>query len=59
MEHLMLAIRLRWKLQLGTPHQRSYIKKVPAVVTDAMKKLEAEIACTGFVQQESSSSLVN
>ena len=26
--------------------QRSYIKTVPAVVTAAMKRLEAQIACT-------------
>jgi integrase len=31
--------------------QRSYIKTVPQVVTAAMKRLEAQIACTVVVQQ--------
>ena len=39
--------------------QRSYIKTVPETVTAAMKRLEARIAYTALVQQESSSSLVN
>ena len=39
--------------------QRSYIKTVPEVVTAAMKKLEAQIACTALVQQEAPSGLVN
>ena len=39
--------------------QRSYIKTVPEVVTAAMKRLEAQIACTALVQQETSSGLVN
>ena len=39
--------------------QRSYIKTVPEVVTAAMKRLEAQIACTALVQQESPSGLVN
>jgi integrase len=39
--------------------QRSYIKTVPRVVTAAMKQLEAQIACTAFVQQEPVSDLVN
>lgn len=39
--------------------QRSYIRTVPDVVTAAMKRLEAQLACTALVQQESSSSLVN
>jgi len=39
--------------------QRSYIKTVPEVVTAAMKRPEAQIACTALVQQESSSGLVN
>jgi integrase len=33
--------------------QRSYIKTVPRVVTDAMKRLEAKIACAADVQQVS------
>ena len=39
--------------------QRSYIKTVPRVVTAAMKQLEAQIACTAFVQQKPVSDLVN
>jgi integrase len=31
--------------------QRSYIKTVPSVVTEAMKRLEAKIACAADVQQ--------
>jgi integrase len=39
--------------------QPSYIKTVPEVVTAAMKRLEAHIACTAVVQQQPSSGLVN
>jgi len=39
--------------------QRSYIKTVPEVVTAAMKRLEAQIACTALVQQVSPRGLVN
>jgi integrase len=39
--------------------QRFYIKTVREDVTAAMKRLEAQIACTAFVQQESPSDLVN
>jgi integrase len=39
--------------------QRSYIKTVPEVVTAAMKRLEAHVACTAVVQQQPSSGLVN
>jgi integrase len=39
--------------------QRSYIKTVPQVVTAAMKRLEAQIACTAVVQQQPPSNLVN
>ncbi len=39
--------------------QRSYIKTVPQVVTAAMKRLEAQIACTAVVQQQPPSGLVN
>lgn len=31
--------------------QRSYIKTVPKVVSDAMKQLEARILCAAVVQQ--------
>ena len=33
--------------------QRSYIKTVPSVVTEAMKQLEEKIACAADVQQVS------
>jgi integrase len=33
--------------------QRSYIKTVPSVVSDAMKRLEEKIACAADVQQVS------
>lgn len=33
--------------------QRSYIKTVPSVVTEAMKRLEEKIACAALVQQVS------
>jgi len=39
--------------------QRFYIKTVRADVTTAMKQLEAQIACTAFVQQKPVSDLVN
>jgi hypothetical protein len=31
--------------------QRSYIKTVPSLVTEAMKRLEQKIACAAHVQQ--------
>lgn len=33
--------------------QKSYIKTVPGMVTEAMKRLEAKIACAAAVQQVS------
>ena len=39
--------------------QRFYIKTVREDVTTAMKQLEAQIACTAFVQQKPVSDLVN
>jgi integrase len=39
--------------------QRSYLKTVPRVVTAAMKRLEAQIACAAVVQQRPPSDLVN